>query len=127
MNQKNYKIGLLSALGCGLIWGLLPVYWNALKPIDSFVIIFYRMVLMALICFVACAVRYGVRGAFKPMFQNRKMTLVYVAAGVIITLNWSIYIWAVNAGFVIQTSMGYFLEPLVVCLFGMIFYKERVN
>ncbi|MFR7989828.1 MAG: EamA family transporter RarD [Anaerovoracaceae bacterium] len=127
MNQKNYRVGLLSALCCGMIWGLLPVYWNALKPIDSFVIIFYRMVLMALVCFIACAVRYGVKGAFQPLIENKRKILVYIAAGVVITLNWSIYIWAVNAGFVIQTSMGYFLEPLIVCLFGMIFYKERAN
>ncbi len=127
MEQKNYRIGLISSLCCGLVWGLLPIYWNALKPIDSFVIIFYRMVLMAIVCFIACAFRGGVKGAFAPLMENKKKLPVYLAAGIIITLNWSIFIWAVNSGFVIQTSMGYFLEPLVVCLFGIIFYKERVN
>ncbi len=128
MERKNYRQGLISAVFCALLWGFLPIYWNALKPIDSFIIIFYRIVLMGLVCFIACMVKMGnIKAVFAPMFASRKQTLVYLAAGVVITINWSIYIWAVNAGFVIQCSMGYFLEPLLVCLFGIIFYKERAN
>lgn len=127
MDKKNYRIGLICAIGCAVIWGLLPVYWNSLKPIPSSVIIFYRVVLMAVVCFIASAAKFGVRNVFKPMFADRKNTLTYIIAGVIITANWSIYIWAVNAGHVIQTSMGYFLEPLVVCLFGVVIYKEKIN
>lgn len=125
MNKNQYKIGVLSALSCNLLWGFLPLYWNALKPIESSVIIFYRIVLMALICYAISAYSVGARDIFKPMVKNRRTFLTYIAAGIVITINWSIYIWAVNAGFVIQTSMGYFLEPLIVCLFGIIIYKER--
>jgi len=128
MNQKNdYKVGLVCAVGCSVVWGLLPIYWNSLQPIPSGVIIFYRIVLMALTCFIACVYQFGFRNVFKPMFTNRRNTLTYLLAGIIITANWSIYIWAVNAGYVIQTSMGYFLEPLVVCIFGVVIYKERIN
>lgn len=128
MNQKqDYKIGLISAVGCAVVWGLLPIYWNSLQPISSGVIIFYRIVLMALVCYLVCAARMGVKNVFRPMFSDRKQAAVYITAGVIITANWSIYIWAVNAGQVIQTSMGYFLEPLVVCLFGVLIYKEKIN
>ncbi len=127
MERKDYRAGLISILSCGFLWGLLPIYWNVLKPIDSFVIIFYRVVLMALVCFFACWYKYGIKEMFKPMFQNRKNTLIYITAGLIITINWSIYIWAVNAGYVIQTSMGYFLEPLLVCIFGVVIYKEKIN
>ena len=52
---------------------------------------------------------------------------IFIVAGIIITANWSIYIWAVNAGFVIQSSLGYFLEPLAVCLLGIVIYKEKAN
>lgn len=127
MNKKSYRVGLSCAIGCGFIWGFLPIYWNALKPIPSSVIIFYRILLMAVVCFTACAFKYGGKNVFKPMFESRKKTAVYICAGIVVTINWSIYIWAVNAGYVIQSSMGYFLEPLVVCVFGIIFYKERVN
>ena len=128
MNQKqDYKIGLISAVSCAVVWGLLPIYWNSLQPVSSGVIIFYRIVLMALVCYIVCAVRMGAKNVFRPMSSDRKQAAVYITAGVIITANWSIYIWAVNAGQVIQTSMGYFLEPLVVCLFGVLIYKEKIN
>ena len=56
-----------------------------------------------------------------------KKIWTYFIAGVLITMNWSIYIWSVQAGYVIQASMGYFLEPLLVCLLGMIIFKEKAN
>lgn len=127
MNKSDYRIGIISALSCNFIWGFLPLYWNALKPIESSVIIFYRIVLMAIICYAVTAFTMRGKEVFRPMIESRKAFLTYIAAGLVITINWSIYIWAVNAGYVIQTSMGYFLEPLVVCLFGVIFYKERTS
>lgn len=128
MNKNNYKLGLIYALGCAILWGFLPIYWDALKPIDSFVIIFYRIVLMMATCFCICYYQQrSLKAVFKPMFEDKKRTWTYIFAGIVITINWSIYIWAVNAGFVIQSSMGYFLEPLIVCLFAMIIYKEKAN
>lgn len=127
MNRNEYYKGLVAILMCGFLWGVLPVYWNALKPIDSFVIIFYRIVLMALICFAVCAVKHGIKGIFRPMFRDKKTFFTFLTAGIVITINWSVYIWAVNAGYVIQSAMGYFLEPLLVCIFGVMIYKERIN
>lgn len=130
MNQKRSQenIGLIAALSCATLWGFLPIYWDALKPIDSFVIIFYRITLMTLVCFVLSFWQQrSLKAVFAPMFESWKKTLIYICAGMIITLNWSIYIWAVNAGFVIQCSMGYFLEPLLICVFGVVFYKEKAN
>ena len=121
MENKNYKNGLFYALSCAVIWGFLPIYWDSLNPISSLVVIFYRVTLMTFTCFL---IQYyqtrSIKELFAPMFENKKKMWTYIVAGVLITLNWSIYIWAVQAGFVIQSSMGYFLEPLIVCLFGMI-------
>lgn len=127
--KSTYRIGLISVLSCNFLWGFLPIYWKALEPIDSFVIIFYRVILMTIVCFFACGIKYkfNIKEIFAPMFETRKKTITYILAGIVITINWSLYIWAVNAGFVIQTCVGYFLEPLVVCVFGMIFYKEKAN
>lgn len=128
MDKNSYRLGLTYALGCAILWGFLPIYWDALKPIDSFVIIFYRIVLMMATCFGICYYQQrSIKKIFAPMFEDKKRMWTYIIAGVVITINWSIYIWAVNAGFVIQSSMGYFLEPLIVCLFAMIIYKERAN
>lgn len=128
MDNKNYRNGLIYALSCAVIWGFLPIYWDALDPISSLVVIFYRVVLMTMTCFM---IQYyqsrNIKAMFAPMFEDKKKMWIYIVAGIIITMNWSIYIWAVKAGFVIQSSMGYFLEPLIVCLFGMIIYKEKAN
>ena len=128
MGDKNYKNGLIYALSCAIIWGFLPIYWNALNPIGSLVVIFYRVTLMTLTCLAIQFYRVrNIRAMFAPMFENKKKLRTYIIAGILITMNWSIYIWAVQAGYVIQSSMGYFLEPLLVCLFGMIIYKEKAN
>ena len=128
MDNKNYKNGMMYALACAMIWGFLPIYWDALEPISSLVVIFYRVTLMTLTCFAIQFVQVrDIKAMFAPMFEDRKKTWTYIIAGILITANWSIYIWAVQAGFVIQSSMGYFLEPLIVCLFGIIIYKEKAN
>ena len=128
MSDRNYKNGLIYALLCAILWGFLPIYWNALNPIGSLVVIFYRIVLMALICLGIQYYRIrNIKEIFAPMFKDKKKLCTYMAAGTLITMNWSIYIWAVQAGYVIQSSMGYFLEPLIVCLLGMIVYKEKAN
>ena len=128
MENKNYKNGLICALSCAVIWGILPIYWDALNPISSLVVIFYRVTLMTLTCFaIQFYQKRNIKEIFAPMFKDKKKIWTYIIAGILITMNWSIYIWAVQAGFVIQSSMGYFLEPLIVSLLGMIIYKEKAN
>ena len=126
-NHKTYRQGLSCALLCSILWGVLPIYWDALEPIDSLVIILYRVSLMALLCLFCCWHRYGLKNTFRPMFESPKKFFTYVIAGVVVVSNWSIYVAAVRAGYVIQTSMGYFLEPLIICLLGMLFYREKIN
>lgn len=131
INNKNkmskYKVGMIAALSCNFLWGFLPIYWQSLIPIDSFVIIFYRITTMAIVCFIIGVYKYGIKELYKPMFENKRFMVKYILSGLVITINWSLYIWAVNANYVIQTCMGYFLEPLIVCLFGVIIFKEKPN
>ena len=124
--EKNYKLGLIAALGCSFLWGILAMYWKLLVPIPSSVIIFYRIFWVGVVTFFAALKLYGWERINAPL-KVKGNKLKFFIAGVIITLNWSIYIWAVNAGFIIQTSIGYYIEPLVVCLFGIIFFKEKIT
>ncbi|MEG0392429.1 MAG: EamA family transporter RarD, partial [Anaerovoracaceae bacterium] len=117
---------MFAALTSAILWGVLPIYWQALRPIDSFVIIFYRIVLVGVVCFVAALKVYGRKEMLKPL-KHKKTVLIFFLAGVLITTNWSIYIWAVNANLVIQTCIGYYIEPLMVSAFGIIFFKEGLN
>ena len=124
--DSQYKQGFASAIGCAAFWGIMPIYWQLLRPIDSSVIIFYRIVLVAVVCLIAALIKYKPAEIFSPM-KDKKLVLTYILVGALITANWSIYIWAVNADYVIQTCIGYYIEPLVVCVFGMIFFKEKLT
>jgi len=125
-HDKSYKIGILSMLSCDVLWGVLPIYWQALRPIDSWVIIFYRIFLVGLVSGIATVAIYGVP-AIKEQFSIRANLWKFPLAGLLITCNWSIYIWAVNADHVIQTCVGYYIEPLMVCLIGMIVFKNKLT
>ena len=124
--SKDYKQGLIYALSCSILWGILPIYWQALRPIESSVIIFYRIFLVGLVCFVMSLKMYG-REEMRKHLKPKGAKLKFFLAGVLITANWSIYIWAVNADFVIQTCVGYYIEPLMVSIFGIIFFKEKLT
>ena len=125
-NKKDYRQGLISVLGSSVWGGIMPIYWQWLKPIDSIVIIFYRIVLVALVCLIAALIAHKKEEILAPL-KDKKLMAKLIIAGVIITLNWSLYIYAVNSENVIQSCIGYYIEPLVVCLFGMIFFGEKVN
>lgn len=124
--EKAYRQGLISSLLCNLWWGLMPIYWQALRPIDSWVIIFYRIVLVAAVCLIAALIVYDKKTIFEPL-KDKKTVIRYILAGILITANWSIYIWAVNADLVIQTCIGYYIEPLAICLFGIILFKDKMS
>jgi len=123
-SRTQYKIGITAAFVSAAIWGVLPVYWQALRPIESSVIIFYRITLAGVVCFIVALKLYGIRGITTPL-KVKGAKLKFFIAGVLITTNWSIYIWAVNADHVIQTCIGYYIEPLMVCVFGIIIFREK--
>ncbi len=124
--QKNYKLGMIAATSCSFLWGLLPIYWKSLVPISSSVIIIYRIFWVGVVSFIISLKLYGIKKIKEPL-RDKKTALKFLLAGIIITANWSIYIWAVNAGFVIQTSIGYYIEPIVVSVFGIVFFKEKIT
>lgn len=125
-NKKQYQIGMACAIGCALIWGLLPVYWKSLESVNSFVIMFYRLILAFIVVFIACLIIYKPKGILEPL-KKKGAIPVFFFAGLVISINWSIYIWAVNAGFIIQTSIGYYIEPLFVTLMGILIFHEKLN
>lgn len=84
MENRSYKKGLICAIMCSVIWGILPIYWDALNTISSLVVIFYRVTLMALTCF---AVLYyqtrSIKAIFVPMFENKKKLWTYIIAAIL--------------------------------------------
>lgn len=127
-NEKSqYKEGLIALLLCMTMWGLLPIYWKALIPIDSWIIILYRVALAFVVSALFARTKYSWKEIFDPLLHDKRLAFKYFLAGILITANWSTYIWAVNAGYMIQSSIGYYIEPLVVCLLAIIIFKEKLS
>jgi chloramphenicol-sensitive protein RarD len=108
------------------MWGLVPLFWPLLKPAGAAEILAHRMVWS--LVFVAVALVFVRRWAWagELLRQPRRLALITVAAAVI-TVNWGIYIWAVNSGHVVEASLGYFINPLVTIAMGVLLLKERLR
>jgi chloramphenicol-sensitive protein RarD len=108
------------------MWGLVPLFWPLLKPAGAAEILAHRMVWS--LVFVAVALVFVRRWAWagELLRQPRRLALITVAAAVI-TVNWGVYIWAVNSGHVVEASLGYFINPLVTIAMGVLLLKERLR
>ena len=126
LDNKNsdYRNGVICVLACQLIWGFLPVYWQALVPIPSWIIILYRMTTMFIYSYIAARLRYTNEEIWGPL-KEKGAVKRYLVAGALLTANWSIYIWTMTTGHMIQSSIGYYIEPIVICLFGVVIFKEK--
>lgn len=131
MNQnENRKQGLLSAVGAYLLWGILPIYWKLIANIPAQEIIAHRIFWSLVFMLVLVAVTNNKKMVYDELRQlqvSPAKLLALVTGTVLITLNWFIFIWAVNDNRVIETSLGYYISPLVSILLGVIVYKERLS
>jgi chloramphenicol-sensitive protein RarD len=108
------------------IWGLFPLYWPLLKPSSAEEILAHRIGWSLLVCLVLLAlVRGGAR--IRALLGEPRRALALVAAAVLIAVNWYVYIWAVNHGHVVESSLGYFVNPLVAVLLGVVVLGERLR
>ncbi len=118
--------GLWYAFGAYGLWGLLPIYWKWLQVVPAFEILLHRMVwsLLFLLAMVYAAGRWQ---GLRESVGNRRTLALYAAAALLLSGNWWLYIWAVNAGFIVETSLGYFVNPLVNVVLGVIIFRERLR
>ena len=118
--------GILYGIGAYLLWGIFPIYWKWLHTVPAIQVISHRIiwsfVLLALILFVTRQWK-----AFRSAAFSRRVVLIYLASAILLSINWLTYVWAVNAGFVIETSLGYFINPLISVLLGVIFLREKLR
>ena len=123
-NNSDYRTGLICVLACQLFWGFCPIYWEALVPIPSWIIILYRIVTMFVYSYIAARLRHSREEIWGPL-KEKGVIARYLAAGLLLTANWSTYIWAMTTGRMIQASIGYYIEPIVICLFGVVLFREK--
>jgi len=123
--QPDVRRGLWVAIASFVLWGVMPLYWHALKEIPSLQIVVHRIVWSTV--FVVGWLAWQRRDWLRLALSKPRVGWMLAISGVLIAFNWGLYIWAVNAGHVVESSLGYFINPLVNVLFGVLFLRERLT
>ncbi len=119
------KQGIWLAVGAYALWGVLPVYWKAVQTVPALEILAHRIVWSLVFLAGLLSLQGGwteLRRALTPRTAG-----VYARAAALLSVNWLTYIWAVNAGRIVETSLGYFINPLVTVILGVLVLRERLR
>lgn len=117
--------GSLNAFLAYLMWGLFPIYFKLLHNVPSFQVMTHRVVWSFLFLIGVIMVRRETCEFFKSITLQR--FLIYLGAGVLLAINWTTYVWGIAQGYVVECSLGYFINPLVSVLLGVVFLKEKLR
>jgi chloramphenicol-sensitive protein RarD len=118
--------GTLYAIGAYGLWGIFPIYWKLIQTVPALEIIGHRI----LWTFVFLALVLTLMKDWtnlKSAIRERKMILTFCLSALLLGINWLVYVWGVNAGFIVETSLGYFINPLVNVLLGVVFLREKLR
>ncbi|MGW0590609.1 EamA family transporter RarD [Streptosporangium sp. NPDC002607] len=118
--------GVLYGIAAYAMWGLFPLYWPLLKPSGALEILAHRIAwsLVAVVAILAVRRHWS---WFRELLRTPRKIGLLVLAAVLVTINWGVYIYAVNTGHVVESALGYFINPLVSVLFGVLILKERLR
>jgi chloramphenicol-sensitive protein RarD len=120
------RSGLLLGLGAYLLWGLFPLYFRALRHVDALEVVAHR-ILWSLILLAVLLSWWKRWPALRAAARERRFLAILAGTAALISFNWLVYIWAVTHGHVIEASLGYYLNPLVNVLLGVVFLNERLT
>jgi chloramphenicol-sensitive protein RarD len=118
--------GIWYAIGAYASWGLFPLFWKMLRRVPALQLISHRIVwsFVTLIIIILLMRQWGV---FRKSAFSVRVLRIYLLAAILVGINWLTYVWAVNAGHVVETSLGYFINPLLSVLMGVIFFREHLR
>ena len=126
----SQKTGVIVAIFAYIIWGVFPIFWKQLTMVDSLEVLFSRIIW----AFVFTTIYVIVIGQGKLLWQdliglaqNKGQLIRLFLASIFITVNWGVFIWAVKENHILQSSLGYYINPLLLVLFGVIFFKEKLE
>ena len=123
--EQKVRQGVLAGLLCYLIWGLCPLFWALLSDVNSWEIIAQRIVWSLVIVAFVC--KFVLHVSFLPLLRDSRARRHLIPAGILIMVNWSIYIIAMVTGHVVEAALGYYVNPLVSILLGVVVFKERLT
>ena len=117
--------GILSGIGAYALWGFFPIYWKLLGNVPALELIGHRIA-WSFLLLVAVILMTGQWAEFRATF-NAQTVGIYLIASLLIGINWLTYVWAVNMGHILETSLGYFINPLLSVLLALIILRERLR
>jgi chloramphenicol-sensitive protein RarD len=118
--------GIMYGIGAYLAWGVFPIYWKLLHGISAIQLISHRIIWsFVLLALILLATRQW--KSFRTAAFSRRVVLIYLASAILLSINWLTYVWAVNAGYVVESSLGYFINPLFSVLLGVLFLREKLR
>jgi chloramphenicol-sensitive protein RarD len=119
------KKGILYGIGAYVFWGFFPIYWKFLHHVSAFQLIGHRII-WSFILLIAIIVFTKQWADFRAVASLKTLRIYFIAA-ILIAVNWTLYVWAVNEKHIVETSLGYFINPLISVLLGVIFLRERLR
>ncbi len=123
--SKN-KLGLLFGVSAYSIWGALPLYWVLLEPAKALEIVSHRAVWTVVFCIIVLIATKALKDTLATLKRPRVAIKLFLSS-LLISINWLVYIWATNNGHVVEASLGYYINPLIIIGFGVILVKEKLS
>jgi chloramphenicol-sensitive protein RarD len=126
VHDAERRLGIIFGISAYALWGMFPLFFPLLEPAAPVEILAHRVVWSLLAVAVVLAVARNI-GSLIAVLRNRRQALLLVAAAVLIAVNWGVFIYAVNSEHVLESSLGYFITPLVSAAFGVVIFRERLR
>ena len=123
--SKN-KLGLLFGVSAYSLWGAFPLYWPLLEPANPLEIVSHRAVWTLVFCFLVLAATKALKSTLVTL-KRPTVAIKLFLSSLLISINWLVYIWATNNEHVVEASLGYYINPLIIIGFGVIFLKEKMR
>jgi chloramphenicol-sensitive protein RarD len=123
---NKQKLGLIYGVSAYVLWGLFPLYWPLLQPASALEIVSHRAVWTMVFCIIVLALTHALKSMLAT-FKRPKVAAKLFATTTLISINWLVYIWATNNGHVVEASLGYYINPLIIIAFGVILLKEKLR
>ena len=125
MNNSTFKTGVIFTAGPFVIWGVSPLFWKLLADMDSVHILGYRII--SSLCFTGIILAINRDFKWLAIFRDFKEGALILLSALVLCINWGVYVWAINQGYTIEVSLGYYINPLVSIVLGLIFLREKLN
>jgi len=125
LSKENNKKSILQVFTAYVLWGVLPVFWKLLAELNSFYVLASRIVWSAVFCLLLIIITKKT-DELKEVLQNGRLRKTLMCSGIAVAVNWGLYIYAVNGNHILDASLAYYLNPLIVIALGFFLFRERL-